>query len=68
MAQAHPEQRMLQLGNVVENDGTEFPEEELLLAEKDPKKVVTSRPSTLGYASMIFIIVNRMIGKPEVWE
>lgn len=42
--------------------GTFFTEEELAIAERSPNKVVTTRPSSLGYASIILIIVNRMVG------
>jgi len=46
-----------------EQDGTAFTEAELINAERNPNKVVTTRPSSLGYSSIVLIIVNRMIGK-----
>lgn len=39
-----------------------FDDENLADAERMPNKVVTTRPPALGIASVIFIIVNRMIG------
>lgn len=39
-----------------------FDDENLTDAERMPNKVVTTRPPALGVASVIFIIVNRMIG------
>ncbi|KAK5076215.1 hypothetical protein LTR51_001895 [Lithohypha guttulata] len=44
-----------------EQDGTAFTEAELINAERNPNKVVTTRPSSLGYSSIVLIIVNRMI-------
>lgn len=65
MAQNLTEQQVAEQLHVVDKDGTEFTEEELLLANQSPNKIVTSRPATLGYLSMVFIIVNRMIGKSK---
>ena len=42
--------------------GSFFTEEELADAERSPNKIVTTRPASLGYVSIILIIVNRMVG------
>lgn len=46
-----------------EGDSTAFPEDEVELAKQNRDKVVTTHPSSLGYASITLIILNRMIGK-----
>jgi len=48
---------------VEDGKGAAFTVDELREAEGDPDKVVTTRPSSLGYASIVLIIVNRMVGK-----
>lgn len=40
-----------------------FTEEELERFRQSPDKVVTTCPPMLGYASTVFIIVNRMVGE-----
>lgn len=45
-----------------EEDPTDFPADEIELAKQNRDKVVTTHPSSLGYASVTLIIVNRMIG------
>jgi len=52
----------VELGFAEEVGGTFFTEEELANANRSPNKVVTTRPSSLGYVSIILIIVNRMVG------
>jgi len=52
----------VELVTAEEAKGTFFTEEELANADRSPNKVVTTRPSSLGYASIILIIVNRMVG------
>jgi hypothetical protein len=46
-----------------------FTEEELARiarAKQQPNAVVTTRPKALGYVSIVFIIVNRMVGESVV--
>lgn len=45
------------------NGDPDFTEDDLEDARRMPNKVVTTRPPALGYASIVFIIVNRMVGK-----
>lgn len=40
----------------------DFDDDRLAESQRMPNKVVTTRPPALGYASVIFIITNRMIG------
>lgn len=45
--------------------GPGFSEEDLAYARQQPNKVVTTRPPSLNYFSIVLIIVNRMVGKFE---
>jgi hypothetical protein len=48
---------------VEEDTRCAFTPQELELARQQPNKAVISRPPMLGYASVVLIIVNRMVGE-----